>query len=187
MEESKAPPWYLVLDVDGTLVAETGDDTTLPKPRPHLQEFLQFAFKNFEKVAVWSAASPQWINPIVEKVIKPPQPFHFVWVNICVTRQARASRECYGTVDVVKPLRKLTKKFPEYAEHNTLILDDTPSTYKQNYGNAIGISSYTGGEDDTELLKVMEWITQWKEEYHQTGTIRHIHKYARRTFKGKSS
>jgi TFIIF-interacting CTD phosphatase-like protein len=40
----------------------------------------------------------------------------------------------------------------------TLILDDTPSTYKYNYGNAIYIDKFDGDESDYELKRVIELL-----------------------------
>lgn len=61
---------------------------------------------------------------------------------------------------------------------NVLILDDTPSTYRLNYGNAIPISTYCVSEThDTVLGALMFHLLQWKTCFSQFKTIRHVNKF----------
>lgn len=170
----------LILDIDGTLVQIVPSDdekSHLPLPRPHLQEFLHFAFANFEHVSIWSAAGEEWVSKILNQVVSPLLPpdqnFHFVWTGKKVTVTQKA-----GKTILTKQLKKVYKTFPVYTADNTFILDDTPQTYKHNYGNAVGIPSWHGNNTDTTLLTVMENLKKWKNVYQETGTVKHIHKYA---------
>jgi len=172
--------WNIILDVDGTLVEETHDVMCLPKPRPYLGEFFTYIFSHFSRISLWSAASPEWIDPIVKEILLPLVPvgfsFHFIWAGKCVSRGIQSSRGCDYTVRITKDIRKVFKQFPMYTVHNTLILDDTPSTYRLNYGNAIGIRSYTCNTRDEELLDLIRNVEKWKQEFKECGTVRHIHK-----------
>lgn len=161
----------LILDLDGTLVADTDKEDIMPSHRPYLEEFLDYVFSVCENVSVWSAASEEWVLPILE-TIKTPRPFHFVWCGK-TTPKVRWGYMPYK----IKKLKKVWKAFPSYTKHNTLILDNTPATYVENYGNAIGIYTYISGEDN-ELKKLQEFFPKIIENFEVTGTVRHIHKYA---------
>lgn len=164
---------HLVLDVDGTLVAEASDESSVPALRPHLREFLEFAFATFETVSVWSNARSAWIAPILARIQEQcPHPgFHFVRTGD--TRRAHSPQNAE-----VKRLKKLYKAHPRLTQDNTLILDNTPATYHQNYGNAIGIRTWFGEPDDRELLTITDRIRQWLPEFAERGTVRRTNKHA---------
>ncbi len=57
----------------------------------------------------------------------------------------------------IKKLRKVWKLYRHtFTKERILILDNTPTTYADNYGNALVISTFTNGADDRELLTVLE-------------------------------
>lgn len=164
--------FHLVLDVDGTLVAETDNDTCVPARRPHLGAFLEFVFAEFASVSVWSNARPEWILPILAKIREEHKHPEFAFVRTRTRRRARSQNN--------EDLKKLKKVFRDgRTRDNTLILDDLPATYHQNYGNAVGISTWLGDPDDRELLDVMENLRRWLPEMAERGTVRHTHKGAR--------
>ena len=177
-------PWNIVLDVDGTLVEDVSDEvvedeyeTPLPAPRPYLTEFMQFCFAEFQHVAIWSAASSDWIDPIIKNIIPPPpRHYHFIWANKHISRSITHQMGRNVDVRIKKKLKKVCNHFPEFTLHNTLILDDTPQTYRDNYGNAVGISRWYGSSSDTELVRVMKRILDWKTTYQEQRTVRHISK-----------
>jgi len=62
-----------------------------------------------------------------------------------------------GNVSVTtKPLKKIWKTHKDYNRSNTIIVDDTPTTYANNYGNALPIAKYNGSNDDNELILLLD-------------------------------
>jgi len=171
----------LILDMDGTLVQDVKTPDSIPRPRPHLQEFIRFAFAHFKHVSVWSAAGEEWVSSVLEQVVLPltdGQNFHFVWTGKKVTRRHWSVMGGDYSVTATKKLIKVYKAFPDYTKHNTFILDDTPETYKHNYGNAISIPTWYGDPEDKALLTVMTNLEKWQKEYEEIGTVRRVNKFA---------
>jgi len=134
----------IILDMDGTL----GDNIPsylienpkrhsmpIPIPRPGLRKFMRFVFSHYERVSIWTAALPKWYNQFKESVLLPNMPdgaeFHF--------ERTRMPGEPHV---VLKPLREIYAKYPEYNEMNTTIVDDNIETFKDNLGNAVHIPSF---------------------------------------------
>lgn len=166
---------HIILDVDGTLVVDTDDDSKIPEFRPYLREFLHFLFETFATVSIWSNASAEWINPIVEKIkstMDLPRDFLFVRTRTTFYMAINAQHK-------IKYLKNIYRQHKSLNTHNTLILDDTPATYRNNYGNAIGIDTWRGSPDDKQLLTTMENIKKWIPEFNEKQTVRHTHKYSK--------
>jgi len=101
--------------------------------RPHLQEFLDFIFENFD-VSVWTAATKDYALFIINKIIliKPNRKLDYIFF----------SYHC----NISKKLKKGTKdlsmlwdiyKINGYNEKNTFILDDYDEVYKTQNFNCI--------------------------------------------------
>jgi len=140
--------YCLVLDMDGTLLDFTKPPLSQsnrfsmfappePEPvaRPYLREFLQYVFKYFKKVSIWTAGTLSWYNKCFQKVLSSCIPegkgFDFVY-----------TRNHFAYVRVVKPLTLVYANSPEYNPLNTIIIDDNPNTYELNRKNAIGIKPF---------------------------------------------
>ena len=174
------PSWHLILDLDGTLVHSDEKSTQF---RPYLKEFFDYCFANFAHVSLWSASEPAWVYPIIDQFkdkLSIPD-FHFVWAGYKVTYRPISMGRFRndGHEYLAKKIKKVCKAFPEYTRENTLILDDTPETYRYNYGNAIGINSWTGDPDDREFLLLIQELESWRKMFVETGTVRHIFKHSR--------
>lgn len=168
---------HIILDIDGTLVADTDDESELPAFRPHLKEFFAFLFTTFKTVSVWSNAGPSWILPIVDCIrrsyLPPDCDFLFVRTRTKINYAQIGSHK-------KKALRKIYNRHKFMNKHNTLILDDTPATYRNNYGNAIGIDTwYEDDVNDTSLLDLISNIKEWIPQFNLHDTVRHTHKYAK--------
>lgn len=161
--------FHLILDVDGTLVEEVVDQKEVPRLRPHLKEFLDYAFEHFVSVIVWTNAGSEWCNPILERIQEETKCREF---RVVLTGDKRTS------LNEVKNLKKIYKICPDMNKDNTLILDNTPATYRNNYGNAIGITTWFGNENDTQLLQVMANLERWFPEFIEKETVRKTNKYA---------
>ena len=134
----------IILDMDGTLgdcipsgFAENPERFcgNKPIPRPGLRTFFRFVFSHFERVSIWTAASPLWYGYFKNNVLLPNMPtgakFHF--------EKTRNMKEPYI---VLKPLRKIYELYPEYTPENTIIVDDNIETFADNCENAVHIPSF---------------------------------------------
>ncbi len=174
MEQQKK---LLILDIDETLISSTitpynnikydfminlDDNIYYIKKRPFLDEFLTYCNENF-RLGFWSAGGADYVEAII-KLITPTIAPVFVWSFKKCTLKPISS--LYYSLNsgyyIIKRLQKVwkTKNFNTTKE-TTLILDDTPSTYKCNYGNAIPISKFYGNNLDIELLNV-KWLLEYK-------------------------
>jgi hypothetical protein len=147
---------HLILDMDGTLVNMSA------QARPYLKEFLCFCFANFASVNIWTAASKEWYCTVHDKVfqnILEDNKFGFVWTSDRITRKTVASiEEFYPQRMSVKRLKKVWRQSKTINKYNTLIIDDTHTTYQENYGNAIPIPTFEKDMMDTYLIRLIEWL-----------------------------
>ena len=194
---------YVVLDIDSTLVF-TMDDKMLnaleksvsksnydlskiiykiPDPvdemfafglkRPHIELFLQFCFWYFDGVCIWTAGTAMYAKKIVAELFKDlPSPMAVFTRNDC----ALDSTNTY-----YKPLSSMYKKYPQMNASNTIIIDDNPTTIKDNPNNAILIPAYAVTtslasiqKEDVALLVIM-WnlLTQEYLECEDYRTLKH--------------
>jgi hypothetical protein len=146
----------IILDMDGTLgdnIPSTFQENperfckAIPIPRPGLKSFFAFVFAHYERVSIWTAASPDWYALFKERVLRPNMPpgaeFHF--------EQTRNLDIPYVPL---KPLSEIYAKYPEeYNESNTTIVDDNVETFRENRANAVHIPPFfyddLGGSPET--------------------------------------
>lgn len=120
--------------------------------RPHLDDFLDVLFKNFD-VAVWTAATGEYAKVIIEKCIltKPDRELKFVFHR----EHCRLSERVFGGT---KNLQLVWTIFPEYDSSNTLLIDDLDETYHLQPNNVIHAEKFKysdeNSENDLYLLKL---------------------------------
>ncbi|CAG7580406.1 MAG: putative phosphatase [uncultured marine phage] len=163
----------LILDLDETLIHSVDvrretpsfdhmkrafrilNGKVLTVKRPHLDVFLEYAFKNFN-VGVWTAAGEQYATEILDNIGIDIDKLEFFYSEKNCTPKYHYSN--YGReADIVyfKHLNKLKKK--GYDLNRTLMVDDKPVGLKNNYGNLIPIKPYFGQEDD-QLLRLIDYL-----------------------------
>lgn len=141
--DDAVPYGNIILDVDHTLcsfISTRFAENTLmtdiqPIPRPGLRKFLRFVFAHYERVSIWTAANLKWYSIVKAYVLEPNMPpgasFHFEKTHV------------YGEpITIVKPLTKIYAMYPEYTTENTLIVDDSPTTFCENKQNAIHVPAF---------------------------------------------
>lgn len=190
----------LLLDLDQTLIsAEPTEEIDMEKykdkhslfrsdnmedyyiiySRPHLQNFLDYAFKNFN-VSVWTAASKDYALFIIEKILLNNQPerkldFIFFSYHCDVSKKEKEySKELCMLWDVYK--------LPGYSKDNTVIIDDYKADVHKCQPNLCVIAPpFEFREDNSdkdtflvdlipELDKMLERINS-KEKIISTGEI----------------
>jgi len=136
----------IIFDMDGTLIdnippklrgfPENPDNyKTTPIARPGMQETLAYAFANYKHVSIWTAGTDFWFKQVYDALFKPALPpgkdFHFV--------KTRARGEIYIPL---KPLTTIYAQYSDYLPSNTVIVDDTAETFRENPENAEHIPSF---------------------------------------------
>lgn len=170
-------PILVILDLDETLIhAEAMPDQVgwdfEAGPykvfiRPGLKDFLQGLREHFE-VAIWSSASLDYVTSIVTRIFPEGYPLKFVWArDRCVPARGNFETDIYADLsshlNFVKPLQKV-KKAGFGSMERMLIIDDTPSKSRENYGNAIYPSQFKGDMKDTELSHLLDYLLLIKDE-----------------------
>ena len=142
----------LILDLDETLIhsteteleysAEFKVDRYYVYTRPHLQQFLQFCFENFQ-VAVWTASSGDYAQPIIDRIFPHPQHLAFLWSNDRCTLKFNWQT---GEYQFVKGLKKVKKRGCPLA--NILFVDDRPENLVRQYSNLIQVRPLLGDRNE---------------------------------------
>ena len=177
----------LILDLDETLIHATstklGDDFAFQLyhyyvyKRPGLNAFLTACAEKFD-LAVWSSASDDYVQRVVEQIfpagIKPV----FVWGRSRCTPLVQPQIEEFGyyNLDGVSyyEYAKLLKKVRRlgYDAKRILIVDDTPEKVRNCYGNAIYPNPFFGDPNDRELFILADYL----HSLHDAENVRSIEK-----------
>ena len=127
--------------------------------RPFLDEFMKYAFDNF-KVAIWTAAGADYAAAVMKGCGINTKKLEFFWTRErCTMKYDFETGFHYG----VKNLDKV-KKSLGWDLNNILIVDDVLKTAINNYGNLIHIKEFLYQRNDTELLKLMNYLETIKDE-----------------------
>ncbi|MFN0202020.1 MAG: NIF family HAD-type phosphatase [Bacteroidia bacterium] len=168
-------PLLVVLDLDETLIYAT--TAKLPREpdfqvfhyfvykRPYVDDFLKNCATHFQ-LAVWSSASDDYVQEIAANLFPPEIPLQFVWGRSkCLSKYAVKDVEDFFYIgdhkEYIKPLKKVWKL--GYAKERIIVVDDTPSKSKLNYGNAIYPSEFVGQKVDDELPRLFAYLLKMKE------------------------
>ncbi|UOQ64974.1 HAD family hydrolase [Hymenobacter volaticus] len=176
----------LILDLDETLIHASTKELDRPADftlfdyhiyiRPHLTEFLIGCSHHF-RLAIWSSASDDYVAEVTKHIVPASIPLDFVWgrsrCTYCFHNAAFEELgypDSHSHYDYVKVLKKLRRR--GYDLDRVLIVDDTPSKAKRNYGNAIYPTEYLGQLHDNELILLLRYLAQFKD----VGNVRSIEK-----------
>lgn len=156
----------IILDLDETLIHATQSELNTPYDfkfdnyfvyeRPHLRQFLADVSKHFS-IGVWSSAGDEYVNEVVRHIKPEGVDFVVVW------GRSKCSLKCDLTFDTYcfeKRLDKLKKK--GFKLEQILVVDDSPSKSRTNYGNAIYIKEFTGDTSDNELQLLYTYLLTLK-------------------------
>lgn len=152
----------LILDLDETLIHATKEVSEFPfhfkyhdyyvYTRPYLTQFL-LNLSEIYKLAIWSSADDIYVREIVN-VIKPESiNFEFVWGRTRCTYRRDIELDQFNWEKRLKKVKKLG-----FGLSTTLIVDDTQEKCRDNFGNAIYIKEFDGSPDDTELIKLENYL-----------------------------
>lgn len=158
----------LVLDIDETLLHATESELSIAHDfksgqyyvykRPYVDQFLAYCEAEF-KVAIWTSSSAFYADSIVRNLFGDNYPLEFIFSRErCVTK---FDYELFQ-YDYIKDLRKVKKKGFNLEE--VIMLDDTPSKLRRNYGNLVRIREFTGDPLDKELELLVPYLSWLKEK-----------------------
>jgi hypothetical protein len=114
--------------------------------RPKLREFLNFCFRYFQNVTIWTAGQRRYGNAVVSKIFSNRLP------ELVFTRD-----ECPKTLSggcVNKPLTYMIDKKDDMSLHHTFIVDDRIENFDPNPGNGILIPPFYPEKED--LLDIQD-------------------------------
>lgn len=124
--------------------------------RPHLQEFLDFLFKNFN-VSIWTAADKEYAIEIINKfiLVKPRREINFIFYRYHCNLSKKKNNG-------LKRLNMLWNFYnmKKYNTDNTIIIDDNYDVKHIQTKNCYHIPSFDiySKNVDTELLKLMDLL-----------------------------
>ncbi len=168
----------VILDLDETLIHATSNpphnnwDFEIEHykifKRPGLDAFI-IKLKEYFDVAVWSSASDDYVNEVVKHIFPENYDLKFVWGRSKCTLQIDYDAiENLGYFDennhtnYTKRIKKL-KNVVSQTKEQILIIDDTPSKARYNYGNAIYPTEFTGDPQDNELGNLFAYLLTFKD------------------------
>lgn len=166
----------IILDLDETLIHATEVELNVPfdfkfdgyfvYERPYLRQFLSDIARHFS-IGIWSSAGDDYVNAIVRHIKPDGVDFVVVWgrSKCSVKRDLTFDTYCFE-----KRLHKLKKR--GFRLERVLVVDDSPSKSRTNYGNAIYIKEFTGDTSDRELQFLYGYLLRFK----TTGNVRTIEK-----------
>lgn len=133
--------------------------------RPHLQEFLDYLFENFD-VGVWTASSKDYAIFVIKHFITEPENHdrgRKVKIFLC-SHHCNVSRK--HTKGITKDLKLISDKWGLYPSSDKIILiDDLEILANHQPNNVITVKPFFYDKEeaysDTELLKVKEKLKEF--------------------------
>lgn len=122
-------------------------------PRPHLEEFLNYLFKNFD-VSIWTAASKSYALFIIKNII----------IKNHTNRKIKVILFYENTKNILN--KKLSSLWNIWHQHvfnelNTLIIDDLKDVYDANKNcYLIKPFYYHDFKEDKELLVLKKYLSE---------------------------
>ena len=130
------------------------DDTYVVFARPHLQEFLDYLFKNFN-VSIWTAATKNYALFVINKfILRGDRKLDFIFFSYhCqISQRLRSEPKC---ISILWDIFRLSN----YNESNTVIIDDNHSVFRNQTCNCFHIKPFfffhKNSENDNALLSLI--------------------------------
>lgn len=156
---------HLVLDLDETLIHVSVRAISRPdfkftldgvtyygRKRPHLDLFLKYAFRHFDSVSVWTAATKKYAEHVLNAIMTEEQRGRLLF--FLTRRNLTVSPEGY-----YKPLASMFRtqraKQNGMKASNTIMVDDKADVLRDNIGNGILIPAWKAQAGDKYLSKMI--------------------------------
>lgn len=133
--------YTLVLDLDETLVHYIEDETeAYVQVRPYAEHFLK-ELCEFYEIVIFTAATEEYADIVLNELDKEKSISHKLYRR----------HTNYQGENFIKDLTKLGRDLKK-----TFIIDNIKENFMMHPNNGLHISSFTGDEEDTELLDLIE-------------------------------
>jgi hypothetical protein len=154
----------VIFDLDETLIhaaerplAREPDFAVGPFPvykRPFVEELLIDCARDCT-LAVWTSATRDYAETILERLIPEGVSLAFIWTRERCTRRYIPEEQGYGWI---KDLKKVRKR--GFALERVLMVDDIPGNLARQYGNYVRVTPYLGDVDDRELVLLARYLRE---------------------------
>ena len=168
MKESET---NIILDIDNTLIVSSerklnknpdfeiklGEDKFYVYKRHNLNKFIDYIFRKYKSVSIWTAATKPYCDKILKNIFTHDQreKLRFIW-----TRNKTINK--YGYL-YLKDLSKVFKKFRNFNNKNTILLDDNTDHFITSGINVVYIPPlYKVDTNDNHLIKSLTYIKKCK-------------------------
>lgn len=134
---------------------ETMEDYYIIFQRPHLQEFLDFIFENFN-VSIWTAASKDYALFIIDKIIlsKPNRKIDYIFFSYHCTLSRKIKKGKSKDLSLMWDFFQIKG----YSKENTVIFDDYDEVYNTQKENCIIAQPFKFAETNSEKDKFLKKI-----------------------------
>jgi TFIIF-interacting CTD phosphatase-like protein len=132
--------------------------------RPHLDEFLDFCFKTFKRVIVWSAGTSDYVEAVVNHIFRDSKTPHLVLTRSHIIYEfdwfyTKPLEVAFEHINIGLPSGDIADKT------NTVLIDNQYSNALYDPHNIIHIPEFALQQklediykEDTHLLTIMEWL-----------------------------
>lgn len=148
--------------------------------RPHYNELIEYCFRNFDNVLVWSAGYEEYVDQICTAIFGKRKNK----IPVILSRE-------YCTNEKGMVVKKLDHLFEDYSHlgisrTNTIIIDDNSETFKYNKENAFHITAFQFpflAQDlveelknlkDDHLLKLLSYFEE-NSDFWESDDVREVH------------
>lgn len=168
----------VIFDIDGTLAGEIKSN----RLRPHQKQLYDTLRELKMEVGLWTAAGPERLDWYQRSVKSFETQFELAWDVRRVTRKSNGDSMGINGIDrwshasIRKPLRKVWRaSHGVWNRRNVVIVDNTPSTFADNYGNGIAIPTFEGQEkNDVELKNLCHVLKRVRKVFDVCGDVRMV-------------
>jgi TFIIF-interacting CTD phosphatase-like protein len=170
----------IILDIDETLIHCVFDNSNKNKSRydnifvisgikyniihrPYLKEFINFIFKYFDTVNIWTAATHDYAKKIICNILHKDLT-NKKYIDKLKFFNTRKHVNLDGSKELNKIFSSKYAKQLNITDKNTVMIDDKHCVFKHNKGNGIIIAPFMGSPNDTELLNLINFLKIMLEE-----------------------
>lgn len=154
----------IIFDLDETLLH--GSEYDLERPpdlnigyysvyvRPFAAELISFCFKRFAHVALWTSATESYAEEACHFLFRQNKKrLQFIWSRDRCTKKFNPENFEW---EWIKDLNKVKRR--GFKLEQIIMVDNTPSKLRRQYGNLVRVKDFVGTLPDNELELLMAYL-----------------------------
>lgn len=151
--------WHADYDMPGDFYLFGG--TIGVRKRPHADEILRrcFAHGHLFETGFWTAGTADYAAEFVKRMLLPSEAPALVFARDRCTPVWRDEFGAPSAGEVVKDLKKVRRR--GFDLDGVLMVDNTSSVLRRNYGNHVPIPSFFGDPKDDYLERLWPRLLEW--------------------------